>query len=244
MQRRRARRSDLRRAAGDGEGLAASHRATVGRALDADIDTLKQRLRTAGYLQPVGNHQEASMSSPSRSEVGVATSVLKPAPLSLAFFSPEASLPKNLPLTRGEHPRQRNRPGSGHAWSSIGGGDASPPSAAELPQLRPAVLQECHIGTADACSSSPESINVPLHEFVHADAQSRCSASKASAVERTPLVQRVVLYTLDLALLCVALWIVAFASAAGWRRALPAKMATTTTMTTAVERHVLVDATL
>ena len=237
------------------EVQALSHRANATTPqLAADIDSMKRRLQTAGYLQPAGGNQDAGASSPARSATTVVSSSHKLAPLSSsAFFSPESSVPKIIPLTQREQPRQRNRPGSGHGWYSTDA-DASPAASADAPPMRPAALQHSLTGLGDASSSSPESINAPLYEFVDSDAQSRCSMSEASAaripaaraaasisdaaiLQRAPLAQRLALFALDLPLLLVALCIVALASVFGWRPALPMRFATTT----AIQRPAVIE---
>ena len=157
--RRAARRPDARRTTAVAsseehhltEVQALSHRANATtRVLAADIDSMKRRLQTAGYLQPAGGNQDAGASSPARSATTVVTSSHKPAPLSSsAFFSPESSMPKSIPLTQREQPRQRNRPGSGHGWSSTDA-DASPAASADAPPMRPAALQHNLNGVGDA----------------------------------------------------------------------------------------------
>ena len=187
----------------------------------------------------------------------------KPAPLSSsAFFSPEVphqprqAISQNLQRTLGEHPRQRNRPGSGHAWSYA---DASPllTSSGDAPRAQPPVLLEARKrfmqrhSTAGASSTSPDSVNVQLHDFgstgtkYPAARAARAEIAAVGGVQRAPLLhESLALFILDLVLLLVAVSIAAAASIVGWRPPhartveLPATTMTlaTTTTTTANER--------
>ena len=94
------------------------------------------------------------------------------------------------------------------------------------------MLKSCLVGgSCDASSTSPESVNVSIHDFVIPGCQPGDSATAActqaasinhaASRGQAALIQRFLLFTLDLVLLVGSACIIAAAYVAGWRPRTP-----------------------